>query len=249
MRYFIELAYNGQAYHGWQIQPGDSSVQETIEKALGTLLREEVSVVGCGRTDAGVHASQFFFHFDSSQEIDKEKLKFRLNSILPDDIAIFQVLKVKEDAHARFDAYSRSYQYRIFQGKNPFMIGIVSQVRALDLDVEKMNEAAMILTQYTDFKCFARSKSDVKSYICQIEEAFWRRTGSLLVFEITSNRFLRNMVRAIVGTLIEIGQGKRDTEDLRRIIESGDRTQAGPSARAEGLYLTGVKYPQHIFID
>jgi tRNA pseudouridine38-40 synthase len=213
------------------------------------LLREKVSVVGCGRTDAGVHASQFFLHFNWLGELEKEKLKFRLNSILPGDIAIFKLQKVREDAHARFDAYSRSYQYRILEGKNPFMIGTVRQVRKLDLDLEKMNEAAGMLTQYSDFQCFSRSKSDVKSFVCHIEEAFWRYSGELLVFEITSNRFLRNMVRAIVGTLIEIGQGKREVEDFRRIIESGDRTQAGPSARAEGLYLTRVKYPENIFID
>ena len=249
MRYFIELAYNGQAYHGWQIQPGDTSVQETIETALGTLLREKVSVVGCGRTDAGVHASQFFLHFDSSEEVDREKLKYRLNSILPDDIAIFNVLKVKEDAHARFDAFSRTYQYSIFEGKNPFMIGTVLQVSTLDLDIEKMNEAAAMLTEYSDFQCFSRSKSDVKSFECQIEEAFWQTSGELLVFRITSNRFLRNMVRAIVGTLMEIGQGKREVEDFRRIIKSGDRTQAGPSAKAEGLRLTRIQYLKHIFID
>lgn len=249
MRYFIELAYNGQAYHGWQIQPGDTSVQETIETALATLLREKVSVVGCGRTDAGVHASQFFLHFDSSEEIDKDTLKYRLNSILPDDIAIFNVRKVTDEAHARFDACSRTYQYSIFEGKNPFMIGTVLQVRTLDLDIEKMNEAAAMLTEYSDFQCFSRSKSDVKSFECQIEEAFWQTNGELLVFRITSNRFLRNMVRAIVGTLMEIGQGKREVEDFRRIIKSGDRTQAGPSAKAEGLRLTRIQYPKHIFID
>lgn len=249
MRYFIELGYNGQAYHGWQIQPGDPTVQETIEKALGTLLRERIAVTGCGRTDAGVHASQFFLHFDYPEEIDKEKLKYRLNSVLPADIAIFRIRKVKEDAHARFDAYSRSYEYRIFEGKNPFMIGTVSQVRKLDLDLAKMNEAADMLMNYADFQCFSRSKSDVKTFICQIEEAYWEIDGELLVFNIKANRFLRNMVRAIVGTLIEIGQGKREVDDFKSIIESRDRTNAGPSAKAEGLYLTRVSYPEHIFID
>ena len=245
----MKLAYNGQAYHGWQIQPGDISVQETIEKGLPTLLREQVSVVGCGRPDARVHAGEFFLHFDVSKEVDRDELKFRLNSILPDDIAIFEVLKVREGAHARFDAFSRTYQYRIFEGKNPFMIGIVYQVTRLDLDLDKMNRAAGMLTEYSDFQCFSRSKSDVKNFLCQIEDAFWSEAEGMLVFEITSNRFLRNMVRAIVGTMIEIGQGKRQPEDLRRVIESRDRAQAGPSARAEGLHLTRVRYPKHIFID
>lgn len=168
---------------------------------------------------------------------------------MPADIAIFRIRKVKEDAHARFDAYSRSYEYRIFEGKNPFMIGTVSQVRKLDLDLAKMNEAADMLMNYADFQCFSRSKSDVKTFICQIEEAYWKINGELLVFNITANRFLRNMVRAIVGTLIEIGQGKREVDDFKSIIESRDRTNAGPSAKAEGLYLTRVSYPEHIFID
>ena len=249
MRYFIELAYKGQAYHGWQIQPGDPTVQETIEEALSTLLGETIGVVGCGRTDAGVHASQFFLHFDTSQEVDKEKLKYRLNSFLPDDIAIFQVRKVKEEAHARFDAFSRSYEYRIHEGKNPFMIGTVMQLRTPELDLERMNEASALLLEHEDFKCFSRSRTDVRSYVCRIEEACWKKEGELLVFRVTANRFLRNMVRAIVGTLMEIGQGKREVEDFRRIIESRDRTQAGPSARAEGLFLTRVRYPEQIFID
>ena len=249
MRYFIELAYNGQAYHGWQIQPGDSTVQETIEEALGKLLGDKIPVVGCGRTDTGVHASQFFLHFDTALEVDKEKLKYRLNSFLPDDIAIFRIRKVKEEAHARFDAFSRSYEYRIHNGKNPFMIGTVLQRRTRDLDLEKMNEAAKMLLEYEDFQCFSRSKSDVKTYLCKIEEAGWTQEGELLVFQITANRFLRNMVRAIVGTLMEIGRGKREVVDFRRILESRDRKEAGPSAKAEGLYLTRVRYPEQIFID
>ncbi len=249
MRYFIELAYNGQAYHGWQVQPGDSTVQETIEEALGTLLGEKVGVIGCGRTDSGVHASQFYLHFDTAKEVDKEKLKYSLNSFLPDDIAIFRIRRVKEDAHARFDAFSRTYEYRILEGKNPFMIGTVLQLRTLGLDLEKMNEAAAMLMEYDDFQCFSRSKTDVKTYICQVEEAYWKKEGELLVFHITANRFLRNMVRAIVGTLMEIGRGRREVADFRRIIEGRDRKEAGPSAKAEGLYLTNVRYPEQIFID
>ena len=213
------------------------------------LLGEKVPVVGCGRTDTGVHASQFFLHFDTSIEVDKEKLKYRLNSFLPEDIAIFRIRKVKEDAHARFDALSRSYEYRIHNGKNPFMTGTVLQLRTRDLDLDRMNEASKMLLEYEDFQCFSRSKSDVKTYICRIEKAGWKKDGELLVFQITANRFLRNMVRAIVGTLLEIGRGKKEVADFRRIIESRDRTQAGPSAKAEGLYLTRVSYPEQIFID
>lgn len=245
----MELSYNGRAYHGWQMQPGDRTVQETIEKALETLLRSKVPVVGCGRTDAGVHASQFFLHFDHFEEIDREKLKYRLNSILPDDIAISRVLKVKDDAHARFDAVSRSYEYRISKGKNPFLIGLAMQRSRLDLNLAKMNEAAAILKEYIDFQCFSRSRTDVKTYICRIDEAYWQEEDELLIFHVTANRFLRNMVRAIVGTMLEIGQGKKEIQDLRRIIESKDRTQAGASAKAEGLHLTRVSYPEHIFID
>ena len=251
----MELAYNGGAYHGWQTQPGDVTVQETVENALSTLLRRSMQVVGCGRTDTGVHASQYFLHFDidggisSVGKMDKEGLVFKMNSILPDDIAVYRIFQVKDEAHARFNALSRSYQYRIFEGKSPFLRGLVWQKRALNLDVDRMNLAASILIEYTDFKCFSRSKTDVKTYICKVVEAKWKFEEELLVFHITADRFLRNMVRAIVGTLIEIGQGKLEVDDMRRIIESRDRTQAGPSVKAEGLYLSQVRYPQNLSID
>lgn len=251
----MELGYNGQAYHGWQTQPGDITVQETVENALSTLLRRNMQVVGCGRTDAGVHASQYFLHFDLESEVDSEKtwdkdeLVFKLNSILPDDIAVYRLFQSKEDAHARFSAISRSYEYKIFEGKSPFLKGLVWQKRVLNLDVERMNQAALILLAYSDFKCFSRSKTDVKTYICRIDEAIWKKEGDLLVFHITADRFLRNMVRAIVGTLIEIGQGKREVEDMKRIIESSDRKEAGPSVKAEGLYLSRIRYPENLWIE
>ncbi len=251
----MELAYNGGAYHGWQTQPGDVTVQETVENALSTLLRRSMQVVGCGRTDTGVHASQYFLHFDidggisSVGKMDEQELVFKMNSILPDDIAVYRIFQVKDEAHARFNALSRSYQYRIFEGKSPFLRGLVWQKRALNLNVDRMNQAASILLDYTDFKCFSRSKTDVKTYICKVVEAKWEFEKELLVFHITADRFLRNMVRAIVGTLLEIGQGKLEVDDMRRIIESRDRTQAGPSVKAEGLYLSQVRYPQNLSID
>jgi tRNA pseudouridine38-40 synthase len=251
----MELGYNGQAYHGWQTQPGDTTVQETVEKGLSTLLRKNIQVVGCGRTDAGVHASQYFLHFDtdkglgSENVMDESELVFKLNSILPDDIAVYRVFAVKESAHARFDALSRSYEYKIYEGKSPFLKGLVWQKRVLNLDVERMNEAASMLLDYSDFKSFSRSKTDVKTYICRVDEAMWQLEDDLLVFHISADRFLRNMVRAIVGTLIEIGQGKREIQDMKRVIESRDRTQAGPSVKAEGLYLSRVKYPENLWIE
>jgi tRNA pseudouridine38-40 synthase len=245
----MELGYNGQAYHGWQTQPGDKTVQETVENALFTLLRNSIKVTGCGRTDAGVHASQFFLHFDVESALETEELLFKMNSILPDDIAVYRVFRVKDDAHARFDAQSRSYQYKIFEGKSPYLKGLVWQKRSLDLDVERMNQAAAILLDHSDFKSFSRSKTDVKTYICRVDEAVWRYEGELLVFHITADRFLRNMVRAVVGTLIQIGQGKREIGEMNEIIISRDRTKAGPSVKAEGLYLCRVIYPEKLLIN
>lgn len=247
MRYFIELSYHGKNYHGWQIQSNENSVQETIERALSTLLKADISVVGCGRTDSGVHAKQFFLHFDSDMEIDKEKLKYRLNSFLPNDIGIFQVIKVMNDAHARFSAVSRSYQYRISLEKNVFENDLSLQLNENDLDIDKMNQAAQLLLEYSDFKCFSRSKTDVKTYDCAISEAYWILEEKRLEFFITANRFLRNMVRAIVGTLLEVGKGRMTLDQFRAVIESKDRTKAGASAKARGLYLTQVMYPDSIF--
>ena len=247
MRYFIELSYHGKNYHGWQIQPNEISVQEIVEKGLSTLLGSEISVMGCGRTDTGVHAEQFYLHFDFKGILDKEKLKYRLNSFLPKDIAIFQILKVNSEAHARFDAISRSYTYRISLKKNVFKSDLCMDLNFPDINVTKMNEASRILLDHTDFKCFSRSKTDVKTYDCTVTEAFWKLSGDDLSFHISANRFLRNMVRAIVGTLLEIGKGKMSIEEFIGIIESRDRSRAGASAKAKGLFLTRVKYPQSVF--
>jgi len=233
-------------YHGWQIQPNAKSVQEVLEKALSLLLGEKIAVVGCGRTDAGVHASQFFLHFEVSEKVDEVQLEFKLNAFLPNDIAIHQIFIVKNDAHARFDAVFRSYEYRISLGKNPFLVDTTLQVKNQFFDIEKMNKAAEILYEYENFKCFSRSKTDVKTYNCTITNAVWKREGNLLVFYITANRFLRNMVRAIVGTLLEVGTGKINLNDFKNIIESKDRSHAGASVKAQGLFLCKIVYPKEI---
>jgi len=247
-RYFIELSFNGKNYHGWQIQPDVISVQEVIQKALSKLLRTKIEIVGAGRTDTGVHAKQIFAHFDfTSISIDTLNLKNRLNAFLPDDIFIINIYEVKNDAHARFNAISRSYKYQIWEGKNPFMINSSWQIKTKKLDVEKMNKAASLLLDYTDFQCFSKSKTDVFTYDCDITKAKWIKEGNLLTFNITANRFLRNMVRAIVGTLYEIGIGKITINDFIKIIESKDRSKAGISVPAQGLYLTKVDYPDSIY--
>lgn len=249
MRYFIELSYHGKNYHGWQIQPNEISVQETVENALSLLLNQKIQVVGCGRTDAGVHASQFFLHFDFQDEIDKGKLKFKLNSFLPKDIAIFQIHNVQKEAHARFNALSRTYQYKMTLVKDPFESDLKFLMPQVSLDIEQMNKAAEVLLDFKDFKCFSRSKTDVKTYDCDISEAYWVKDNDELTFYITADRFLRNMVRAIVGTLLDIGKGKMTINDLIEIIESRDRTKAGASVKAKGLYLSKIRYPEHIFIN
>ncbi len=245
MRYFIELAYNGKAYHGWQKQPGADSVQETLEKALFTLLQVNTPVTGAGRTDAGVHASQFFMHFNSEEIADIENFIYKLNCVLPSDVVVFNLFKVKEEAHARFDAVSRSYEYQVIQQKNPFDFDTAHFVKN-HLDLEKMNLAASFLMDYTDFKCFSKSKTDVHTYNCNIVSVFWKKRDNKLVFHITANRFLRNMVRAIVGTLLEIGLGKIPEERLHEIIRSRDRKNAGTSVPAKGLFLTKIEYPTSI---
>ena len=249
MRYFIELSYNGKNYHGWQIQPNAITVQQTINDILSTLLKQDISIVGAGRTDTGVHAEVMFAHFDTDTEIDSQELCRRMNAFLPEDIAISNIFKVDADVHARFDAVSRSYEYRIWLGRNPFLIDTTWQLYNVQLDIDKMNRAAAIMKEYTDFQCFSKSKTDVKTYNCSIEDAVWKQNGQLLVFYITADRFLRNMVRAIVGTLIDIGMGKTTEEDLRAIIKSKKRSLAGPSVPAHGLFLKAIQYPDRILMN
>lgn len=243
MRYFIELSYNGKAYHGWQIQPNATTVQETIEKALSTLLGTPTSIVAAGRTDAGVHALQMFAHFDYEKPVDEKQLSFKLNAFLPKDIAIHAIFEVPSNAHARFDALSRSYIYRISTQKDVFNYEFAYQLKRC-LDVDKMNAASKILYDYADFQCFSKSKTDVKTYLCDIHYAHWTSEKNEFVFEIKANRFLRNMVRAIVGTCVEIGLGKLKVDDMHRIIKSKDRGEAGYSVPAHGLYLSKIEYPK-----
>ena len=245
MRYFIELSYNGKAYHGWQNQPNAISIQQVLEEALSVLLQTKTEIVGAGRTDTGVHASQMFAHFDFDNEIDTPNLVYKLNSFLPNDIAISDVFRVKEDSHARFDALSRTYLYKISTIKNVFNTDFAYRLQ-LPLDVEKMNEACKTLFLYNDFKCFSKSNTDVKTYNCTITKAEWFKDNDEIIFLITADRFLRNMVRAIVGTMINIGLGKIKVDDLHEIIKSKNRSEAGYSVPAHGLYLTQIVYPESI---
>jgi tRNA pseudouridine38-40 synthase len=247
LRYFIELSYNGKAYHGWQNQPNVISVQEIVEDALSKLLQTKIDVVGAGRTDAGVHAEQLFAHFDFDESIDSEKLIFKLNSFLPKDISVQHIFVVKADAHARFDALSRTYNYKISLKKDVFNSD-GSYYLKHQLDIDKMNEAAKVLFDYRNFKCFSRSNTDVKTYHCTIMMAEWRSQNNQLIFTIKADRFLRNMVRAIVGTILDVGLGKTTIEEFHGIIKSEDRTKAGASVPAHGLYLSIIEYPKSIFI-
>ena len=248
MRYFIDLAYLGTAYHGWQIQPEAVSVQQVLQEALSKILQQNIEVVGAGRTDAGVHAKQMYAHFDADLNCDEKTLQFKLNSFLPKDISIHQLFKVQSQAHARFDACSRSYEYHIVNFKDPFKIDLAYYLLKQP-DIEKMNHAAAMLKDYTNFKCFSKSRTDVKTYNCNITAAFWEQSKDELIFHITADRFLRNMVRAIVGTLLDIGLGKNSVEFLKEILKSEDRSMAGTSVPAHGLYLTRIEYPKTVLFD
>ena len=241
MRYFIELSYKGTNYHGWQIQPDASSVQEEITKALATILQEKILLVGAGRTDAGVHASQMFAHVDTVKKLTDDYVH-KLNAILPNDIVIKSIKEVSGETHARFDAVSRTYEYRILLGRDPFLLETTWQLHQKNLQIEKMNEAANLLFKYEDFESFSKVKTDVNTFNCTIMKAVWTLEDKHLIFHIKANRFLRNMVRAIVGTLIEVGLGKKTEEDFRKIIESKKRSEAGLSVPAKGLFLTEVCY-------
>ena len=240
MRYRIDLSYVGTRYHGWQSQPNATSVQETLEDALGKVLREKISVTGCGRTDTGVHAEYYVAHFDASAEID-EKTTDRLNGLLPDDISVFSIEHADENFHARFDAKKRSYKYVITQRKNPFLKGFAWYVRN-PLDLLKMQEAANRLFDYTDFTSFSKLHTDVETNNCKIYRAEFEKDDNIIVFRISADRFLRNMVRAIVGTLVDVGKGKITVDDFCKIIELKDRCEAGQSVPADGLFLTEVEY-------
>lgn len=249
-RYFIRLSYKGSNYHGWQIQPNAITVQEELNKALSTILNQTINVVGCGRTDTGVHACDFMAHFELGESFrsDCEKLAFKLNRFLPHDIAIIDVFRVKLDAHTRFDAISRTYDYKITKYKNPFRMESHWKIQ-YKLDVFAMNEASKILLEYIDFTSFSKLHTDVKTNNCKISKAEWTETDDELVFTIKADRFLRNMVRAIVGTLVEVGRGKMDLDGFRQVIESKNRSNAGSSVPGHGLFLSKIEYPADLRIE
>ena len=247
-RYFLHFSYDGGAYHGWQIQPNNMTVQELMTERMSRLFGPDFSLTGAGRTDAGVHASQMVAHFDVSQPIaDVKAMLDKLNSLFPADISVSDLYEVRPDVHARFDAVSRRYQYHFCLKKNPYKRQYSARLYSCP-DVEAMNQAAAALFDYIDFTSFSKLHSDVKTNNCRIMEAHWQVQDDELIFTIKADRFLRNMVRAIVGTMLEVGRHKISLDEFRRIIESKDRCAAGTSAPPQGLFLTEVEYPENIKI-
>jgi len=247
-RYFMELAYRGTAYHGWQIQPNGNSVQQELEHALSTILKTKTAITGAGRTDAGVHASYMVAHFNTETIIaDEQKLAQHLSRFLPHDLVIFSVVCVQDDCHSRFSATARRYEYHLTNLKNPFYTELVHRVSFLP-DFEAMNLAAAYLLGTNDFTSFSKLHSDNKTDICTITKAYWEERGNRWIFVIEADRFLRNMVRAIVGTLLDVGRGKISTNQFKQVIAAKNRKLAGSSAPAQGLYLVDVKYPPEIFV-
>ena len=247
MRFFLTLSYKGTAYHGWQVQNNAPSVQGTLQRALGTLIGEPVGVVGAGRTDTGVHAAYYVAHFDTESEKPlATDFVYHLNAVLPKDIAVDGIQRVPDDAHARFSAVLREYKYYVLPKKDPFRID-TAYFYPLPLDVDRMNRAAAALTEYTDFESFCKLHGDNKTTICHVWESVWEMQGNALVYTVSADRFLRNMVRAIVGTLLDVGRGKLDLDGFRRVIEAKNRGVAGTSAPAHGLFLTDVRYPEELF--
>jgi len=246
-RYFMELAYHGKPYHGWQIQPNAPTVQEALIKALSIILKHDVNIVGAGRTDTGVHAAHFVAHFDwTGKDFSTTDLAYKLNRYFPNNIRIDNVQEVDSQTHSRFSASRRTYHYLISREKSTFLSEYTWFLQN-DLDIRKMNTASEILLNNSDFTSFARLHADTKTNICQLSKAFWTEKGSILVFEISADRFLRNMVRAIVGSLVEVGKGKTSSDDFDKIIEQMDRSAAGQSAPAHGLFLSRIDYPSELF--
>ena len=247
MRYFFEIAYNGANYNGWQSQHNAVGVQTIVENVLEKILRIPVKIVGSGRTDTGVHCEQQFFHSDLEVELDRPLLIQKLNSFLPRDIAIKSIRRVRPDASARYDAIGRTYRYQITRVKNPFLLGL-SWHYFKDLEIGNMNAAAALLVGEHDFECFSKVKTDVNHFICDVKKAVWVEKGDALIFRISANRFLRGMVRAGVGTLLDVGTGKITQKEFVSILQSRDRKKAGANVPAHGLYLEQVKYRQQIFL-
>jgi len=244
-RYALEIAYKGSQFHGWQLQPNCNSVQAEMQKALSLICKEQVHCLGCGRTDAGVHAKQFVLHFEINGELP-ERLVHKLNHLLTRDISIYHLYNVSPNFSARFDCTERSYEYHIHQKPNPFL-SEYSWYFSKPLDIELMNLAAARLLAHKDFKAFCKANSQVNHYECDLREAVWIKDDYRLLFKITANRFLRNMVRAIVGTLVEIGEGKLSLEEFERIVLSQDRRESGQSAPPQGLFLVRTVYPEGTF--
>ncbi len=248
-RYFIFISFKGTSYHGWQIQPNSVTVQKTLDEAIGTILNERITTTGAGRTDTGVHAVVFCAHFESvRQDLSTYKnLIFRLNRFLPKDISVTGISKVLPDAHARFSAVSRTYRYYISTVKDPFSEDSSWFLQG-DIALDLMNKACLLLMKHSDFTSFSRLHSDVKTNLCRILSAHWEKRDNRIVFTIRADRFLRNMVRAIVGTMVEIGRSKTSLKEFEEIILAKDRGRAGKSAPAKGLFLEGIEYPEEIFV-
>ncbi len=248
MRYFIDLSYRGTAFHGWQVQPNAHTVQAEMQQALSTVLQAGTEVVGSGRTDTGVHAFQQIAHFDVDEELDCDKIAFRLNGLLPETVGIKQILPVYPTAHARFDAVSRTYHYHIHKQKNPFKEGL-SYFYSRKLNIDKIDEAIELIKNWKNFQAFSKVHTDVAHFDCDIFAAEWKETNEGHLFSVSANRFLRGMVRAIVGTLLDVGLEKISNGDLQEILESGNRSNAGRAVPPQGLYLQEVKYPKSIYLD
>jgi tRNA pseudouridine38-40 synthase len=247
MRYFFEIAYNGKNYNGWQTQANGVGVQTVVEHTLSKLFQQKIKITGSGRTDTGVHCEQQFFHSDIEKEFDAAHFIQKINSFLPRDIAVHSIKKVKATASARYDAIERTYRYVITRTKNPFLEGLAWHYFKL-ADVQTMNKAAALLLGEHDFECFSKVKTDVNHFLCDVKKAEWKQDGDKLIFLISANRFLRGMVRAIVGTLLDTGTGKISIKDFQAIIGSKDRRKAGANVPPQGLYLVKVKYPAGVFI-
>lgn len=247
MRYLFQVSYLGTHYHGWQSQANAVGVQDVIEDALSKLFRADISIVGSGRTDTGVHCVKQFFHADIFHDIREQSLMQRLNAFLPKDIAVHAIQKIKPDAHARYDAYERAYLYKITRVKDPLQVGLAYHFFK-DLDLKTMSKAAALLVGTHDFQCFSKVKTDVNHFLCEVKKARWVESDHQMVFNIVANRFLRGMVRAIVGSLLDVGTGKSTIKGFKELIDSKDRKKAGMNVPPEGLYLVDVKYPKGIFL-
>jgi tRNA pseudouridine38-40 synthase len=248
MRYILDISYKGTNYHGWQIQANAHSVQAELNNGLEKILRQKVETFGSGRTDTGVHAEQQIVQFDFDEGLDLKQLQYKLNLVLPQDIAVKRASKVVDSFSARFDARSRTYEYRIVKKKEVFNTDLALYLTAT-LNVEEMNKASALLLKHNDFKCFSKYKTSVDHFLCDMYVAEWRQKGDWLIFTIKANRFLRGMVRAIVGTLINVGLGRMTLEEFSKVIESRDRKYAGMAVPAKGLFLTKVEYPENLFLD